>query len=258
MEISNLKGLSNAAMIGATGGWVDPAQERPMLEGIPEVAGFVPTLDKARDNLIAMQLSGEMTATEQRLKELNDAAVNQDATFDRLARGVHGIFSATACLVGESEAEGQRLLRLRTVLFPDGLLIVNRSYIEEAGSIEMAKGRLTEDDRAFLDTFPCVGGTILTRVDEWFEAGVVLGGLERDRSQLAEASESAEVVSKSDMMVARNQWIRVVRAILAGLALSEKAGENTVTTILQPLKKAVARLGAKSSGNKEVLVTEES
>lgn len=258
MEISNLKGLSNAAMIGATSGWVDPAQERPVLEGIPEVAGFVPTLDKARSTLIATQMSAEMTVTEKRLKELIDAAVNQDGTFDRLARGLYGIIAATACLVGEADADGQRLLRLLEVLFPDGLLIVNRSYIEEAGSIELAKGRLTEDDRAFLDKFPCVGGTILTRMDEWFEAGVVLGNLERERTQLAEASESAEVVSKSDMIVARNQWIRVVRAILAGLELSEKAGENAMSTILQPLKKAVARLGTKSAaGNKEVLVTEE-
>ena len=73
----------------------------------------------------------------------------------------------------------------------------------------------------------------------------------RERTQLAEASQSKETVSKSDLLNARNQWIRVVRAILAGLELSEKTGENTMFKILQPLKNAVGKLGAKSSAKSQ-------
>jgi hypothetical protein len=249
MDFSNLKNLSNSAMIGATEGWVDPNKERPVLEKIPEVAGYLGRLDGARGGLIDCQVSQDKTETDKKLKEMSEKAAGLDSRHDTLARGIHAVLEGNALLASDDQAD--KITNLRTRLFPEGMSAVNRTYLEEAGEIEMAKGRLGDDSRELLAAIPFMGGNLQAAVDDWFATGVALGNLERDRTQMAEAAQSAEGVTRSDVVDARNQWIRVVRAIIAGLELAEGVEETTMATILQPLKSATEKAGSKSSSKEQ-------
>ena len=57
--------------------------------------------------------------------------------------------------------------------------------------------------------------------------------------------------ARSDVVDARNQWIRVVRAILAGLELAEGVEDQTMARILQPLKSAVEKISSKSRAKEQ-------
>ena len=105
----------------------------------------------------------------------------------------------------------------------------------------MANERLSADDRDLLGQVPTMRGDLRGSVEDWIQTGTAPGALERDRAQAEKAAASTEGVSRSDVVAARNQWIRVVRAILAGLDLAEGVDEETRTLILQPLRNAVKK-----------------
>ena len=237
MEIGNLKCLTNQAMVGATGGWVNPEQERPVLEGIKEVAGYVEKMTGAHNGLIDVQVSGEKDNAAKKLKAMSEQADLIDTRHDNFIRGINAILEGTILLTEDGKtAESMRGVQNR--IFPEGLSAVNRTYLEEAGEIEMAKGRLNEEAFGLLRSVPILNGNLKDAVKEWFATGSKLGNLERERKQAAQQANSADTVTRSDVVKARNQWIRVVRAILTGLELVDDLDDETATRLYQPLKDA--------------------
>jgi hypothetical protein len=220
-----------------------------VLEAIPEVAGYISRLTQARDGLINCQVSQEKSETDKKLKQMSDKAGELDSKHDCLARAIFTVLDGNALLASGDAAE--KITAIQNRLFPEGMSAVNRNYLEEAGDIGMAKARLGVDGRELLALVPYIGGNLGAAVDDWFATGVALGNLERERTQIAEAAQSAEGVTRSDVVDARNQWIRVVRAILAGLELAEGVDEQAMARILQPLKSAVEKISSKSSAKEQ-------
>ena len=247
MDFSNLKNLSNQAMVGATKGWVSPTEARSAMAGIGEVAGYLDRMAEAHNGLLRYQVTGETSPEDEQLKEMSDRALALDARHDRLARGIDTVLEGNTLLLNADDQTAAALANLRDRLFPNGMSIVNRTYLEEAGEVELARERLDTEDRALLVQVPTMNENLQEMVDEWIRTGTELGNLERQRIRAAEAATSAEGVSRSDVLAARNQWIRVVRAILAGLDLAEGLDERTLTLILQPLKVAVEKAAQKSA-----------
>jgi hypothetical protein len=246
MDFGNLKNLSNQAMVGASAGWVAPGEARTVLSGIPEVAGYLGRMDEAHAGLLRCQVTGETSSADARLKAMSDQAIALDTRHDLLVRGIDAVVEGNLLLLSAGGRPVGTLEALRQRLFPDGMKMVNRTYLEEAGEVEMARQRLGADDRALLSEIPIVEGHLEEAVERWMSTGAELGELERERVRAAEAEAADKGVSRADVVAARNRWIRVVRAILAGLELAEGLDESALSIILQPLRDAAAKAALKN------------
>jgi hypothetical protein len=238
-EFENLKSLSSPAMVASTEGWVTPGPVHTALSGIEEVSGFLGKMSSARDGLLNVQVTEVVTPEMRALKALSDEASTLDATYDRQYRSLYHVLFGNQ-LAASDEADQDAMASLLKRMFPKGLRMVNTTFLEESGEASLAKQRITEADRGLLAQIPAWNGTALSLVEAWIATGEKLGDVERRRAQLAEqVASSSNTVSQSDVLTARNQWIRVVRAILSGLALTDDVDEQTLSTILQPLRNAV-------------------
>ena len=103
------------------------------------------------------------------------------------------------------------------------------------------QGRLNEEDFGLLRNVPVFDGNLKDAVKEWFATGAKLGNLERERKQAAQQADTADTVTRSDVVKARNQWIRVVRAVLTGLELVDDLDDEIATRLYQPLKDATEK-----------------
>ena len=254
-SINNLKVLSNQAMVGATQGWVTASDTRDALAAIPEVSGYLDKMQAAHQGLLDFQVTGASKSTSDTLKALGDEAFALDDRHDFLARGIDAVLTGNALIANgqpaDSAVTAEAVEEIRAKLFPSGMALINRTYLEEAGEVEMAKSRLTDADRTLLTQLPIAGGTLLDAVNSWIAAGEALGTVERKRARIAEDDNTAEIVSRSDVVAARNRWIRVVRAILAGLELTEELDEESLRLILQPLQNAVTKAVEKANTTTE-------
>ena len=254
-SINNLKILSNQAMVGATQGWVTSSDARDALAAIPEVSGYLDKMQAAHQGLLDCQVTGTSKSTTDSLKALGEEALSLDGRHDFLARGIDAVLTGNALIANgqtaDSAVTAEAVEEVRAKLFPSGMVLINRTYLEEAGEVEMAKSRLTDADQALLTQLPIAGGTLLDAVNSWIAAGEALGTVERKRARITEDENAAEIVSRSDVVAARNRWIRVVRAILAGLELTEELDEESLRLILQPLQNAVTKATGKSRSTTE-------
>ena len=233
----SLRNLSAQSMVVVSGAWIDPERERPVLEGISLVAPLLPELKKAHGNLIRMQVTG--SDAEKELGGIKKEEAALDKVHDRKVRGVFGVLTAMAELADTPDkAEG--CIDLRDRLFPLGLRAVGRSYLDEAGDVEMVAGRLDDESRGLLKKFPLPGTDLCAEVEAWIEAGGKLGELETKRSRL-EGSDKEDGVTRSEAAAARNRWIRTVNALLTNLDLVEDLDEETRRRILEPLRTAEAK-----------------
>ncbi len=239
----SLRNLSAQSMVVVSGAWVDPKRERPVLEGIALVAPLVPQLTKAHGNLIRMQVTG--SDAEKELAGIKKEEAELDDLHDRKVRGVFGILTAMAELADTAQkAEG--CIDLQDRLFPLGLRAVGRSYLDEAGDVEMVAGRLDDDSRNRLRRFPLPGTDLCAEVDAWIEAGGKLGELETRRARL-EGGDKDDGVTRAEAAAARNRWIRTVRALLTNLDLVEDLDEDTRRRILEPLQTAESKADRRRS-----------
>jgi hypothetical protein len=134
-------------------------------------------------------------------------------------------------------ALSQSLVTLRDQLFRDGLNGVRRTYLAEAGNVDIADQNLTDEMRALLSSITCGPVTLLDEVEAWIAAGIELGQVERERVQLA--NEDSKTISAGEMSKVRAQWAKVTNALLTNLDMAgDSVDADTLNRILQPLKDA--------------------
>lgn len=227
------KRLTTGEMIQLSGPWVTPGtQPYKVLRSIPETAVVMPRLAGAHEMLLGMQpvLDGDGL-----LARLTGQATALDASHDGFARAVNMIISGFALLPTLDPAMVEALGRLRDLVLPDGLTIVQRSYREEAGAARMLATRLTGDARAQLRKLHTPGGTLEEIVEQWMATAHKLGEVEDQRARAME--QAALGPAAADVVKGRNQWIRAVTAIVTGLELAE-VDAATAAIILGPLRDA--------------------
>ena len=229
-----LGNLTVETQVGVSTGWVEADKDRSCFEGEPALAALLPEIDAAHGDLIVIQIKS--SANSEEIKRLTDLVQRLDARHDNKGKGVHGMFGAVA-LLAESAEEADHYLETRDMLMPNGLRFVQRSYLDEAGGVALAEGRITDSVRRTLRSIPTPHGNLMDEVNEWIRAGRDLGDAERRRVQLAETRDE-ETVSGKEVNAARRRWNDVAEAVVKIVDLLNHLDEETRNRILQPLKTA--------------------
>lgn len=211
-----LKRLTNEEMVQVSGEWVvagSPARKAMLAK--EELSGLVPRVEAAHTGLLALQ----PTAPTARAASLMAEAAALDQTHDTLIRGVHGLLGGLI-LLADTPEQAEAYAHLRTVLLPEGLDHIQKTYRGEAGAAEMLASRLEADAaaRKQLKDIQVGKKPLAAFVTRWIEAARQLGKLESERAQL-DATPAEGGGAK--LLAARNGWIRAVNALLANAELAE-------------------------------------
>ena len=225
--------LTSPTMVTVTTAWLDPKEERPLLQSLPQAGALLPSLDKAHKGLLDTQVSVDQAETELTLLQKAEARV--DVRHDRKIRGKYNVLTGFADLA-EDEADAASYLALRDSLTPHGLDVVRWSYTDEAGEAELVDSRLTKDEKALLSKLPTPNGTLMDAHKARVKAGKELGDLEKKRAFLE--TQASVATTPADAIRARNLWIRTVNAFVATLALEENLSDADREKILGPLERA--------------------
>ena len=235
-------------MVGISGAWLDPQKDRPLLEKLPHVQGLVPPLEKAHQNLLLLQASPEPASLTAALSQLQEDAADDDATHDSKARGGFGMLGDLAELANDPAARSV-YIQLRDKMYPNGLRVVQLSYAEEAGEVELVEQRLTKEDRDLLASIPSPDGNLLKSHELRVAAGRRLGEFERKRAEIFSKIDGTTVVKGPDVTKARNAWLRATRALVFVLEL-EDLDADTKKRLIGPLTDACDKIAKRSPRKK--------
>lgn len=246
-----LKHMNGAEMIGITASWGIDAKRKAVFLSIPEIAALHPQVLKIHGEVLAAQPAE--AAVSEALKKIIDAETAVDAIHDPLARAVSSGLTADRdqSLAAENpNPENAKMAdQVQAKLFPNGMSIINASFLAESGNTARVAKILDEEPEvaAFLKSIPVRGkGTLLDTAHRWIAAGAQLGKLERQREE-QEAKEATKPVGKVGMNALRARWIKVVSQVLSNLELSEAPAE-AIELIRGPVQKASERAGKRYEG----------
>ena len=165
-----LKRLYNGEMVSLSGPLTQADHpDRKVLADIPATAALLPELDNAHDSLLSTQVKPE---AETRLAAIIKIEKSLDVRHDDLIRGVSGLLTSLAYLTRDP-ALAAGVLHVLSVLLPDGLDAVTRTYREEAGQAALLESRLSAADIALLKKIKILEGTAWDAVKEWMDVGDV-------------------------------------------------------------------------------------
>jgi hypothetical protein len=246
-----LKHMNGAEMIGITGPWGIDAKRKAVFLSIPEIAALHPQVLKIHSEVLAAQPAE--AAVSEALQKIIDAETAVDAIHDPLARAVSSGLTADRdqSLAAEkpNPENAKQAEQVQAKLFPNGMSIINASFLAESGNTARVATLLVEEPEvaAFLKSIPVRGkGTLLDTTHRWIAAGAQLGKLERQREE-QEAKEATKPVGKGGMNALRSRWIKVVSQVLSNLELSEAPAE-AIELIRGPVQKASERAGKRYEG----------
>lgn len=228
--------LPTGAMMAIGGAWLDAERERPLIECLFLAGPLLGKINDAHSGLVQFQNAGKQELPE--VRALITKTTELDADHDRLARGIHSIVSGLVELSSPDAAESYGALR--HALFPNGLAIVQQSYLVQAGDADLREGRLSADDRRLLETTQVStkegSKSLRTVVDEWNRTARALGEAESKKAQL-----KRESVNESSRGPARKAWARIVSHFIATLDHEEGLSPKDRARILEPLESALAK-----------------
>lgn len=247
----NLIELNVEEMVTVTETILDPnGAQLSLVAGDPLLAGLVPMISKAHEELRSAQRASSQV--EERARQLTQELSQLDAAHDRKARGVFNGLSALQDLTDDSD-EAARYARFQTLLFPQGLWITRQNYRTQAGSAMRVQEQLTPGIRAEMDAVACGSASLLARVDEWLDAGLLIGRLEAERAHLkARARDAADGMSLRDIQNARYFWVQIMQNLINLLALSDldaAAQQKLLANVEDASQKAQARRRASVSAD---------
>ncbi len=232
-----LKYLSNSTMTSLGKELLDPGRFRPLLEARPTSKAILPKLEAALQEI--ERSTDTHAAHESSLLDIELREHRADAIHDRKARGTFLLLSGLA-EVDDDEHAREELLHLREALFPSDLGFTQLSYREEARNADRVRATLTRNPTlsALLHEVSLPGGQTLWKiVNDWLEAGRLLGALEEQRSQIERGHSSSGDAARDSGLQARNAWMRAVRALLATLDLDDFS-EQEREQLVRPLRDA--------------------
>lgn len=213
--------LTTQTMLAISERWLDPEKDKPILLRYPLTAAIFSHLLKAHTNLVVFQRAS--TESQEAISAVQKEQAALDAEHDRKIRGVYAILTGLA-EIAETPARARHYLDIRDKLLPEGLRAVSRSYVDQAGEIEMLKGRLDEKTLLAIADINTPEGPLHLHVQAWMKAATLMSNLESKRMDLSDSA--SEDTRKSDVQRARNEWIRVVNGLRANLLLDEASPED--------------------------------
>jgi hypothetical protein len=226
-----LKRLTTGEMVQLSLPWVTPGtEEHKTIAGVPELASVLPRIAAGHQALHDAQPGSD----DPRLAKIQEEEGALDLRHDEIVRGTYWFLTALAWLVGAGDM-ADALLRLRDLLFLEGLQAAQKTYREEAGAAELMKTRIANDATAKkqLKELPVLKTNLAHYVDELAQKAARLGELEHERAQIAAGGPG----DPAKMVAARNQWIRAVNALVTNGELAE-LDESTQQAIFGALRVA--------------------
>lgn len=247
----NLSILPINVMLAQSWRWLTTPEIRQALAAHPMGAALLVEIEKVHNRLA--EQSERRRQLEATLQRLTDLVTRYDAVHDNLARAIHGALEAIA-LGTQNPERAAACRRLQSILLPEGLSIVSRSYIYEAGAIEALLRRVTDEVKAELAAIPVGGDTLADWFHAWVAAGQALGRHVQERAHLLKSTGrggtgTAEVGNQE----ARRRWIGTVQTFVSALDLME-LGAETRERILSALEASIdsalrARPGSDPEGD---------
>jgi hypothetical protein len=223
------KQIKNGEMTAISAPLVDPKSEvHALILGIPQAAGVLPALQSAHTGLLQLEHPTESAIA----RRISEDEVNVDASHDALARGFDSGMTAAMSLTKDPDLRAQ-IARVHDLLLPDGVAMVNNTYLDESGAAQARKAKMTADVKALLKKVPTPESNMLKVVEEWNDAGEALGELEARKQQ--ELDRLTTGPSRTDNVLARNKWIRATNALASMIELAE-APEDVAQKILGQLR----------------------
>jgi predicted DNA-binding protein len=235
----SLRYLTTETMLHLTQGWLDPQGGLPILEKHDLTRGL---LDRLRSNRTAMMTASRLSNEwEQQLEALSKEQAVLDQAHDQQVRGMYLILSAMAELA-EDSTMATELLELRDWLFPQGLELIRKSYVEESGHSGHIEEELSPERRKKLKTigwkFSKYETNLLQEVDRWLDAGRELGKKENEKLQVqSQREENKDQNISPSINLVRKEWVRLTQALRSNLELLEDISNSERKIVLGMLDK---------------------
>lgn len=234
----HLSRLGQTEMLSLSQTFLDPNHPaNQALVGVPELASLLARLREAHQVLLAHQSQDEV-----RLSSLQKELRALDAEHDDLIQGIDYLCQAMVLLVEEEEVR-KRWERLYQLLLPGGRKMAKLSYQAEADNallLQQIVDGLPDGDRFFLKQQRVGGRSLFECIERLVATGKDLGVKEQERMSLPIAP------TDDALQTARNQWVRIVGAMVAMLQMSELLGElpeGIKKQVLSPLRLATEQSG---------------
>lgn len=229
----HLSRLGQTEMLSLSQTFLDPNHPaNQALAGVQELASLLSRLREAHQVLLAHQSQDEV-----RLSSLQKDLRELDAEHDDLIQGIDYLCQAMILLVEEQEVR-KRWERLYQLLLPGGRKMAKLSYQAEADNaalLQQIVDGLPDGDRFFLKQQRVGGRSLFECIERLIATGKELGEKEQERLSLPIAP------TDDALHMARNQWVRIVGAMVAMLQMSELLGElpeGIKKHVLSPLRLA--------------------
>ena len=254
-----LKHLTLEEMVALLLPWVGKTKRRDTFLSIKEIAPLHPLVVEAYEGVLAVRPVD--TTRSPALRKLDEKAALIDDRHDNLARAAyHDLLAERAHSLAAEPPDTDRAAlsdKALAQLLPDGLAVLNTSYLAESGNTARI-AKLLEDEPwmgTFLKSIPVRGKKTLTdTLAEWIAAGRQLEDVEHEREE--HLAKQAVPATKANIQAARSQWFRVVTTILNNLDLS-KAPPEAIESIRGPVLRASDRAAKRyATGNVDTPILE--
>lgn len=211
------RNMTLAAMSAVSADLLTNAWKRALLERDPLTAAMIPRLEASyREILVLTADEGEVKA---QIQAIGRDLAGRDGFNNRSGRAIYRALD-TAEDLAASPDEAAAYGEVRDLLFPKGLSVNTLSYLEKAGNAIRVEGRTTAEVRAVLRTIRFGDQDLEQVFDAWLANARRMGELVARRAELSGQSDATRV-SASDMRHARLRWMRLIRALIQNLELTE-------------------------------------
>ena len=192
------------------------------------MAGLLPKLAAAHAGIVAVRAQ----STDPEARKLMAEAARLDALHDDRVHTIHGALT----ILAKVSRTGDEHLRLRDLLFPEGLPHIRKSHSAESGHAAAIATALTPELLARMKAIAIGDTTLFDLHAEYQDAAKQLGAVDEKRARLNRPS----VTPTAQVMAARREWIRWANVLLT---TTENAGVSPETDALlfAPLREAAQK-----------------
>lgn len=237
----SLKQLLFLEMLAILEMWIDPRRARAVFERYALLAATLPMLDALHRRMTDTLSPEAPDEGARRAQELTDEGVALDRLHDRKARAAWSLLEG-AILAADDDVTAQRFTEARDRLFPDGVAVVQGTWMAEVGNASRLKLEL--EDTALRETLAELrlndGETLLSVVKSWRRAGQRLGQVVQERSAIA------DVPATDSLREVRNTWMTLCTTLGQLRAVAELSPEDD-RAVFGPLDELRARAGRRAS-----------
>lgn len=214
-----IKDVKTGEMIDITRDWLTE-EKRTIFEAYPLTREYPPLLQSIHTSLSKTEQSKTDSLSEEERKKLSELLDELDDRFDSTARDVDIICKAFARAFPD---KSQAYTKVRTVILPDGLSIINTSYRNEAGETERIVERLERnpDVRKTIDKTKLNDVPFSEWVDRLVDAGRRIGPLAA-RYDVPKSQREAVLAEFKE----RNRWTKMVTTLRRTIDLAEWTPEH--------------------------------